>query len=239
MIEARRIVKRYRSGTGWLEVLRGITLAIPDGDCVAITGQSGAGKSTLLHLLAGLDRPTEGEVQWDGRSLAGMRETELARLRNEQVGIVFQFYHLVPELTALENVMLPGLIHRHDSRQELQERAMQSLREVGLAERSTHRPRQLSGGELQRVAIARALINRPKALLCDEPTGNLDSQTGQQVAALLMDIRRRLGTSLVLVTHEQALAQLAERWVVLRDGQIVSDTVNRPAERRVGAPTPT
>ncbi len=220
MIEARTVHKSYRSGGGWLQVLNGISLTIEAGECVAITGPSGAGKSTLLHLLAGLDVPTTGEVLWEGRPLTVMREGERARLRNRMIGFVFQLYHLLPELSALENVMLPGLMNGHRNRRELQARAHACLAQVGLQHRLTHKPSQLSGGEMQRVAIARALINQPKVVFCDEPTGNLDSDTGQHITELLMALPQRQGVALVLVTHERELAQRADRHIALHDGQL-------------------
>ena len=223
MIEARSVHKHYRSGTATLEVLKGIGLRVEPGESIAITGPSGAGKSTLLHLLAGLDAPTQGEVFWEGRSLARLKDAERASLRNRMVGFVFQFYHLLPELTALENVMLPGLLKSAQQRTILRRRATECLEQVGLRARAHHKPSQLSGGELQRVAVARAIMNEPRALFCDEPTGNLDSQTGAAVADLLFDVQRRAGTSLVIVTHEAELAQRAQRHIVLRDGAIVSE----------------
>ena len=227
MIEARNLHKVYQDGAVPLHVLKGVSLAIEPGEFVAITGPSGAGKSTLLHLLAGLDLPTEGEVLWEGRALSQMADRQRAALRNHAIGFVFQFYHLLPELTAWENVMLPGLVHparRDGVRRSLKDQALECLRQVGLDGRAAHRPGQLSGGELQRVAIARALINRPRVIFCDEPTGNLDSQTGERVARLLIDLQRRHGISLVLVTHEEPLAQHAARRLVLRDGQLVPET---------------
>jgi len=223
MIEAHNLHKVYRTGTVSLHVLKGISLTIADGEFVAFTGPSGAGKSTLLHLLGGLDVPTQGEVRWGGRSVASMSDGERSRLRNRMIGFVFQFYHLLPELSALENVILPGVVNGHRSRRDLKERAAVCLEQVGLRARAAHKPSELSGGELQRVAIARALINQPEVIFCDEPTGNLDSETGQAVAQLLIELHRRSHVSLVLVTHEQALAQRAGRWLVLRDGQFVSD----------------
>jgi predicted ABC-type transport system involved in lysophospholipase L1 biosynthesis ATPase subunit len=222
MIHADHLHKTYKTDATSLQVLRGVSLTIGDGEFVAITGSSGAGKSTLLHLLAGLDVPTHGQVRWDGRSISSMGDRERAQFRNKMVGFVFQFYYLLPELTALENVLLPGML-ANGSRRALKERALGLLREVGLADRAGHRPRQLSGGELQRVAIARALVNQPKVLFCDEPTGNLDSKTGHQIADLLVRMHRDSGASLVLVTHERALAELAERWLALSDGQLVSE----------------
>jgi predicted ABC-type transport system involved in lysophospholipase L1 biosynthesis ATPase subunit len=220
MIEAEKLTKVYKTGATSLQVLRGVSLTIDDGEFIAITGSSGAGKSTLLHLLAGLDLPTHGQVRWDGRAITSMSDRERAQFRNRMVGFVFQFYHLLPELTALENVMLPGLLSRSGSRRALKDRAQGLLTDVGLAGRVQHRPRQLSGGELQRVAIARAVVNQPKVLFCDEPTGNLDSKTGQQIADLLIRMHKDAGISLVLVTHEQPLADLAERKVALVDGQL-------------------
>ena len=224
MIEARSVHKHYKSGTATLEVLKGIGLRIEPNESISITGPSGAGKSTLLHLLAGLDAPTQGEVFWEGRSLTRLKDAERASLRNRMVGFVFQFYHLLPELTALENVMLPGLLAGTQPRIMLRTRAQACLEQVGLSVRAHHKPGQLSGGELQRVAVARAIVNEPRVLFCDEPTGNLDSQTGESVAELLFDVQRRAGTSLVIVTHEPELAARAQRHVVLRDGVMVSET---------------
>ena len=224
MIEAKDLCKTYQNGAGSLHVLKGVSLTIADGECVAITGPSGAGKSTLLHLLAGLDVPSSGEVRWDGRLLSMMNDRERARLRNHAIGVVFQFYHLLPELSALENVMLPALMNGHKPRRDLKALALGCLERVGLKDRSAHKPSQLSGGELQRVAIARALINQPKVIFCDEPTGNLDSQTGHTVAQLLVTLHRQQGVSLVLVTHEHELAQLADRWLILRDGQFAPES---------------
>ncbi len=221
MLEARGLRKTYRSGNVDLHVLQGIDLRVAPGDFLAITGPSGAGKSTLLHLLAGLDHPTAGEVLWEGRPLSRMSDAERAAFRNQAVGIVFQFYHLLPELTTLENVMLPGVVRRAEKRAVLRERALACLTQVGLRERSHHKPNQLSGGELQRAAIARALVNEPRVLLCDEPTGNLDSKTGAAIAALLVGIHGQRQVSVVLVTHEAKLAELAERTMALRDGRVV------------------
>jgi lipoprotein-releasing system ATP-binding protein len=221
MIEARELHKVYRVGAVSLHVLKGVSLRIAEGECVAITGPSGAGKSTLLHLLAGLDDPTQGDVLWNGRSVASLSDGERARLRNHAIGFVFQFYHLLPELSALENVMLPGLVNGHRSRRDLKARALECLGQVGLQDRAAHKPSQLSGGESQRAAIARALINRPRVICCDEPTGNLDSQTGQTIAQALLGLHRREGIGLIVVTHEEALARLGDRWLVLRDGQFL------------------
>jgi len=223
LLEARDVTKVYRRGRVSLTVLQGVSLRIAPGTFVAITGSSGAGKSTLLHLLAGLDMPTSGEVLWEDRPLSRMNDAQRAAFRNSTVGIVFQFYHLLPELTALENVMLPGFIHRRRPRKPLRARALTLLEHVGLQARAAHKPSQLSGGELQRVAIARALINEPRVLCCDEPTGNLDSTTGAEVTALLIRLHQQQRASLVVVTHETALAGQADAMVVLRDGRIVSE----------------
>ena len=231
MLEARHVTKVYRTGHVDLPVLQGVSLRIERGAFVAITGPSGAGKSTLLHLLAGLDTPTSGEVLWKGQPLSRMSEAERAVFRNQTVGIVFQFYHLLPELTALENVMLPGLVRANGSRGTLRERARRCLAQVGLADRVDHRPSALSGGELQRAAIARALINTPELILCDEPTGNLDSKTGAEIAQRLVELHRREGMSVVLVTHETEFAQLADTTIVLRDGRIVDEQAVRGLAR--------
>jgi len=228
MIEVRNVHKAYRTGAVPLLVLKGIQLKVAQGESVAITGPSGAGKSTLLHLLAGLDRPTSGDVRWEDRSLARMSDRELADFRNRTVGIVFQFYHLLPELTALENVMVPALIARRPRRAAVKDRAQACLASVGLRDRAAHTPAQLSGGELQRVAIARALMNEPKMVLCDEPTGNLDSRTGETIIELLIGVHRRQGMGLVVVTHEEAFAALMDRHLVLRDGQFVQTADIRP-----------
>ena len=241
MIEARNVYKEYVMGPVKLQVLKGVTLRVGAGEFVAIMGPSGAGKSTLLHLLAGLDTPTRGEVLWEGWSLSGLSDAKRAAFRNQTVGIVFQFYHLLPELSALENVVLPGLVSARGGSafggngrrpdRTLRSRAEACLKQVGLAGRLRHRPRELSGGEQQRVAIARALVNEPKVLLCDEPTGNLDSKTGGEVMDLLLSVHREQRMALALVTHEERLAELAERVVTLEDGRIVNERSVRPLAR--------
>ena len=223
MLEARNVRKVYKSGANSLPVLQGVSLRIDPGAFIAIIGPSGAGKSTLLHLLAGLDMPTSGEVLWEQQPLARMNDAQRAQFRNETIGIVFQFYHLLPELTALENVMLPGLVRRTVSPRALRDRALECLNQVGLSGRVTHKPNALSGGELQRAAIARALINQPQIMLCDEPTGNLDSKTGAEVIDLLVGLHRRRRMSLVLVTHQQTLAEMAQSKIVLTDGRVVEE----------------
>ena|SRR6185436_18010820 len=218
-LECRRLCKRLPWGDGELTILEDIDLVLADGESVAILGPSGSGKSTLLGLMAGLDRPTSGEVAIDGVPLAGLSEDELALLRRRRVGFVFQSFQLLPNFTAHENVLLPlELIDAPDA----DERATELLAEVGLSERADHYPGQLSGGEQQRVALARAFAASPALLLADEPTGNLDGANGQHVLEMLDALRRRHGTSLVLVTHDAAVSRLADRRVHLRDGRIES-----------------
>ena len=221
MIEAREVRKVYPMGREALEVLKGVSLQVEDGAFLAITGPSGAGKSTLLHLLAGLDVPTSGDVLWHRRAVSRLSDAKRAEFRNRALGIVFQFYHLLPELTALENVLLPGLVGRRRDR-GLRGRAERLLDQVGLRDRMRHKPRELSGGEQQRVAIARALVNQPELLLCDEPTGNLDSKTGGAIVELLAGLHESHKVGLVIVTHHPKLAELAARRIVLEDGRIVS-----------------
>jgi putative ABC transport system ATP-binding protein len=217
MIQLREVTKTVTSGTIQLTILHPLSLTIPRGKTAAITGPSGSGKSTLLGLVAGLDAPTSGAVIVDGVDLTTLSEEALARLRGARIGIVFQFFHLIPSLTALENVMVPlELADRSDART----RAEALIADVGLSDRGHHYPSQLSGGEQQRVAIARALANDPAVLLADEPTGNLDSATGTQVIEILLDVNRKRGTTLVLVTHDPALARMADISVQLRDGRI-------------------
>ena len=216
-LECRGLGKRLPWGEGELTILEDIDLALLDGESVAILGPSGSGKSTLLGLMAGLDRPTSGEVAIDGVSLATLSEDELALLRRRRVGFVFQSFQLLPNFTALENVLLPlELIDAPDAG----ERAAELLEQVGLAERTDHYPGQLSGGEQQRVALARAFAAAPALLLADEPTGNLDGANGQHVLEMLDALRRRHGTTLVLVTHDEAVSRLADRRIHLRDGRI-------------------
>lgn len=221
LLEGTGLRKSYRMGAQTLEVLRGVELSVEAGELAVIVGPSGAGKSTLLHLLGGLDRPTAGRVRFDGRDLSGMRDREISVLRNRAFGFVFQFYHLVPELTAWENVALPGWIGRNGaSGSPLRRRAQELLQQVGLADRASHLPAELSGGEQQRVAVARALMNEPRIVFCDEPTGNLDSATGKGILDLLLRLNRERRATLVIVTHEPALTQVCRRIYSLRDGQL-------------------
>ncbi len=229
MIELRGVSKTVSSGGRPLTILHPVDLVIRDSQILAVLGPSGSGKSTLLGLMAGLDAPSSGRIAIDGTDITGLGEDALATLRGTRIGFVFQFFHLIGSLTALENVLVPMELARHPSPAA---RARALLEEVGLADRAHHYPSQLSGGEQQRVAIARALANEPRVLLADEPTGNLDSTTGQHIVDLLFGVNRRHGTTLVLVTHDPELASRADSRIVLRDGRVV--------ERRdgLGVPAP-
>jgi putative ABC transport system ATP-binding protein len=220
-IELDNVSRTVTSGAGPLTILHPTSLVIQAGRCVAITGPSGSGKSTLLGLIAGLDAPTTGRIRLAGVDITVLSEEALAKLRGELVGIVFQFFHLLPSLTAYENVLVPMEIA---GTRGARERARDLLADVGLADRGHHYPSQLSGGEQQRVAIARALANDPRIVLADEPTGNLDSATGHQIIDLLVDVNRRRNRTLVLVTHDPELAGLADETIALRDGRVVSRT---------------
>jgi len=224
MIELRRVSKTVESGGRPLTILHSMDLSIRSGEFIAIVGPSGSGKSTLLGLLAGLDAPTGGEILIDGVDITELGEDDLARLRGEKIGFVFQFFHLVPSLTAFENILVPMEIA---GRRDAMVRAKRLLDEVGLADRGHHYPSQLSGGEQQRVAIARALANDPPIVLADEPTGNLDSTTGRHIMDLLLDVRRTRNSTLVLVTHDADLASLADSRLTLRDGRPVQPEVAR------------
>ncbi|MCH2153727.1 MAG: ABC transporter ATP-binding protein [Phycisphaerales bacterium] len=225
LLEADSLHKTYQMGAVNVPVLRGSSMQLHQGEWVTVLGSSGSGKSTLLHLLGGLDTPDPGcgEVRYMGKSISSHGRRSRNRYRNREVGFVFQFYHLLPELTVIENALLPGLVGsgiRTD-----RQRALELLEAFGLNHRLNHRPRELSGGERQRVAIARALVNRPKVLLADEPTGNLDEQTGQEILDLLRK-EHQAGLSIVMVTHDQKIAALADRVVVLNRGQ-VEETVSQ------------
>jgi putative ABC transport system ATP-binding protein len=222
MIELRGVSKTVPSGTGLLTILHPLDLIVPARQVVAITGPSGSGKSTLLGLIAGLDSPSTGHIAIDGTDITALDEDALARLRGRRIGFVFQFFHLLPSLTALENVLVPMEIAKV---KDAGRRAAALLAEVGLSQRGHHYPAQLSGGEQQRVAIARALANEPPLLLADEPTGNLDSTTGRQVIDLLLEVNRLRGTTLVLVTHDPELAAVADLAIALRDGRVSSQTI--------------
>jgi ABC-type lipoprotein export system ATPase subunit len=220
LIVAREVGKTFRAGGKPVEVLRGLNFTVEAGGFVAVRGASGAGKSTLLHLLGGLDAPTAGDILFEGTRLGSMSGSSLADLRNRKVGFVFQAYHLLPELDALENVCLPARMARM-SGHEADQRSRDLLARVGLAERLHHRPRQLSGGEQQRVAIARALVNQPALILADEPTGNLDSHTGSEIIDLLCRLRVEHAMTLIIATHDAEIAAQAQRAVHLVDGLIV------------------
>ncbi|MEO5803277.1 MAG: ABC transporter ATP-binding protein [Verrucomicrobiota bacterium] len=222
MLEAKKVHKIYTIGKRKLEVLRGVSLAMNAGEFVALRGASGAGKSTLLHLLGGLDLPNRGEVFFAQKNLGQLSNNALTRLRNTRVGFVFQAYHLLPELTALENVCLPARIARTGV-SEVKARGCELLNRVGLGERMEHRPYELSGGEQQRVAIARALINEPDLILADEPTGNLDSHTGDEILDLICSLRSERNATLVIATHSARLAARAPKVIELLDGEIKGD----------------
>jgi putative ABC transport system ATP-binding protein len=218
LIELRGVSKTVESGGRPLTILHPLDVAIPSGRFLAVVGPSGSGKSTLLGLLAGLDAPTTGQILIDGIDITTLSEDALARLRGEKIGFVFQFFHLVPSLTAFENILVPMEIA---GRRDATDRARLLLEEVGLSDRGHHYPSQLSGGEQQRVAIARALANDPSIVLADEPTGNLDSTTGRYIMDLLLAVRRSRSSTLVLVTHDAELASLADSRLTLRDGRSV------------------
>jgi lipoprotein-releasing system ATP-binding protein len=219
LLIARNLRKRYTLGRRDVEVLRGVSVEIQAGEFLALRGASGAGKSTLLHLIGGLDTPDAGEIIVAGQNIARISSSALSRFRTDKIGFIFQAYHLLPEFDALENVCIPGRIGRHHS-VEVRERAQKLLERVGLGARLDHRPYELSGGEQQRVAIARALINQPTVIIADEPTGNLDSHTGQEILALLQEIRTELNTTLLIATHDMSVANSAPRVIRLVDGQI-------------------
>jgi len=221
MIQVSGLTKTIATPTHRVDILKGIDLEIPRGQFAAIMGPSGSGKSTFLGLLAGLDTPTSGSIVLDGEDITGLEEDELALLRGRKIGFVFQSYHLIPTLTAEENVLLPLELSGHATNGA--ERARELLERVGLLDRRDHYPVQLSGGEQQRVALARAFVVRPPILLADEPTGNLDTTNGRMVLELLIALNRREGTTLVLVTHDQQISEQADRRITLRDGRVVLD----------------
>jgi putative ABC transport system ATP-binding protein len=221
MIQFEQVTKRF-AGKRSVTALDGVTLTIPRGEMVSIIGQSGSGKSTLLNLVGGLDRATSGDVLIDGESLAGLHDDKLTQVRRDKIGFIFQFFNLLPTLTCLENVGLP-LHLRGWPRRKVDERARELLSLVQLGDRLMHLPEELSGGQRQRVAIARALSVYPPILLADEPTGNLDSRTGEDILTLIRDLHSRLGATVVMVTHDAHVAQTCQRTITLRDGRIVED----------------
>jgi putative ABC transport system ATP-binding protein len=229
VLQARGIVREFGEGQVRVRALRGVDLRVAEGEFLAIMGPSGSGKSTLLHILGGLDRPTAGTVALDGRRYDDLADRQLTRLRGQEFGFVFQFFNLLPTLTAAENVLLPALVAGERPAEHAQ-RVDELLELVGLADRAAHRPSELSGGEQQRVAIARALLRRPHVLLADEPTGNLDSASGHAVLALLRTLVDD-GQTVVMVTHDAGAAALADRVVFVRDGEIVSEIDGGDADR--------
>ncbi len=218
MIRLEQITKSF----GSLQVLRGIDLEIQKGEIVSIVGPSGAGKTTLLQIMGTLDRPDTGTVCIDGVRVDAMKERELSAFRNHRIGFVFQFHQLLPEFTALENVMIPAFIAGR-GRREAQDAALEILTMMGLADRASHKPNELSGGEKQRVAVARALINRPAVVLADEPSGSLDTHNKAELHQLFFDLRDRLGQTFVIVTHDESLASITDRTIHLKDGEVVAD----------------
>ena len=226
MIEIRNIHKKYDN----LEVLRGIDLHIPDHEIVTIVGASGAGKTTLLQIMGTLEKPTEGSIIFDGRRVDNLSDREMAHFRNSHIGFVFQFHQLLPEITALENIMIPALIGGTRN-SEAKQRAEKLLQYLGLTDRKNHKPAQLSGGEKQRIAVARALVNRPKVILADEPSGSLDTQNKTELHRLFFNLRKEYGYTFVIVTHDETLSTVADREIRLKDGIVIADTAQKqPAD---------
>jgi lipoprotein-releasing system ATP-binding protein len=225
ILRARGVKKNFRMGDSTVQVLKHVDLALQAGEFVAIEGRSGSGKSTLLHILGALDAADDGSIEYGGQNIAAMSGGQRSRLRNTQFGFVFQFYHLLPELNVLENTLLGPMIENswlafRSKKKELRQRGTELLNEFGLGHRLKHRPNQLSGGERQRVAIARALMNSPRVLFADEPTGNLDAETGKQIMGVLEKLHRENGQTIVMVTHDRSLARQADRVLILKDGKL-------------------
>ncbi|MCK5306085.1 MAG: ABC transporter ATP-binding protein [Candidatus Omnitrophica bacterium] len=223
ILKAYNLHKRYPSGYEKLDVLKGLDIEISKGEILMVMGRSGAGKSTLLHILGGLDFPSEGRVLMNDVDIYKLNDSKRASLRNEKIGFIFQFFHLLPEFTALENVMLPAVINkaRRAGRKGLRKRASRLIEQVGLSERANHRPGELSGGEQQRVAVARALINEPELVLCDEPTGNLDSENSGRLVDLLKELNNKNKQTFMIVSHDETISEAAHRVVKIEDGRII------------------
>jgi putative ABC transport system ATP-binding protein len=226
IIQAESVLRHLPQGGRELHILNGISFAVEAGEWLALTGPSGSGKSTLLGILAGIDRPSSGRVFLEGTEISALAEGRMARLRNEKIGVVFQAYHLIPSMTAQENVEAP--LYIHPKRRQARSLAIQMLEQVGLGERLDHLPHQLSGGEQQRVAIARALVCGPSVLLADEPTGNLDTATSKQVLDLIQQLRRQMGLTVIMVTHDPSIAARADRYLYIVDGRIVDGEIGPP-----------
>lgn len=232
LISARDLKKSFTTDAGDLQVLKGIHLEIQEGEMVGVVGVSGAGKSTLLHILGALDRPSSGHVLYGDTDIFSLDRNALAAFRNKIIGFVFQFHHLLPEFSAVENVMMPGLIgmgeggpvSKRSGYEQIQNRAVLLLKEFGLSERKSHRPGELSGGEQQRVAVARALMLNPKVVLADEPTGNLDTQTGEELFSTLVDLNREKGVTFVIVTHNESLSRRCHRVIKMQDRQVIDQS---------------
>lgn len=219
ILSTKQLCKTYMTGPQAVEVLKGIDLDVAAGEIVVIMGPSGVGKSTLLHLIGGLDRPTSGDVLIDGDDVFSLRDRDLAVFRNNAIGFVFQFHHLLPEFTALENVMIPGMMHGRNVAGSI-EKAKSILDEIGLSHRLNHKPSELSGGEQQRVAVARALVNSPRLVLADEPTGNLDKRNSESLYELILDLNKKHSQTFIIVTHNELMAKHAQRVIELEDGRI-------------------
>lgn len=223
ILSAKNIQKKFEIGNGqFLHVLQGVSLEVAEEEIVAIAGPSGAGKSTLLHILGMLDRPTEGEIYFDGTNIVSLKDDALAQIRNRHVGFIFQFHHLLPEFTAIENVMMPALIAGSNI-EKATPRAVQLLADVGLSTRLHHKPNELSGGEQQRVAVARALMNSPKLILADEPSGNLDTENARMLHQMIFELRKKYQQTFVIVTHNAEFAGMADRIITLVDGEVKAE----------------